>query len=242
VSRKIITHLSQVDPVMRALIAAAGAYRIRREPGGHPYEALARAITHQQLNGKAAAAIFGRLIALGTGAFPTPQEIVAFAPERMRSAGLSLAKITSLKDLAAKTLEGIVPTREVLIELPNEAIVERLTQVRGIGRWSVEMILMFQLDRADVLPVDDFGVRNGFRLAYGLRAMPHPRALALYGERWGPYRTAAAWYLWRAVELAQAGRLPAPVERIRLPRVPRRRRAARKAAHRRSRGTRRKRQ
>jgi len=111
----------------------------------------------------------------------------------------------------------------VLIELENEVIIERLTQVRGIGRWTVEMMLMFHLRRPDVLPVDDFGVRNGFRLAYGLRKMPVPRALHLYGVRWGPHRTAAAWYLWRAVELAQAGKLPAAPKGFRLPRLPRKR-------------------
>src|SRR5581483_5778553 len=109
-------------------------------------------------------------------------------------------------------------------------IIERLTEVRGIGRWTVEMMLIFRLGRPDILPVDDFGVRNGFRLAYGLKRMPPPRALALFGARWAPHRSVAAWFLWRAVELARAGKLPQPLERIRLPRIPRRRRAARAAA------------
>jgi hypothetical protein len=125
-----------------------------------------------------------------------------------------------------------VPDRDTLTALTDEAIVERLTQVRGVGRWTVEMLLIFNLARPDVLPVDDFGVRNGFRAAYGLRKLPHPKALAAWGERWRPFRSAAAWYLWRAVELERAGVLPRPAGRIRLPRVLKRR-AVRKA-HRRS--------
>jgi DNA-3-methyladenine glycosylase II len=223
-SRKIIAHLSGVDSVMRDLIAAAGPYRIRVDAACPPFQVLARAIAHQQLNGTAANTILGRFVAsCGDGSFPTPQAVLAANETVLRAAGFSFAKIASLRDLAAKTLEGVVPSREVLIELENEVIIERLTQVRGIGRWTVEMMLMFHLRRPDVLPVDDFGVRNGFRLAYGLRKMPVPRALHLYGVRWGPHRTAAAWYLWRAVELAQAGKLPAAPKGFRLPRLPRKR-------------------
>ena len=223
-SRKIIAHLSGVDSVMRDLIAAAGPYRIRVDDACAPFQVLARAIAHQQLNGTAANTILGRFVAsCGDGSFPTPQAVLAANETVLRAAGFSFAKIASLRDLATKTLEGTVPSREVLIELENEVIIERLTQVRGIGRWTVEMMLMFHLRRPDVLPVDDFGVRNGFRLAYGLRKMPVPRALHLYGVRWGPHRTAAAWYLWRAVELAQAGKLPAAPKGFRLPRLPRKR-------------------
>ena len=223
-SRKIIAHLSGVDSVMRDLIAAAGPYRIRVDAACPPFQVLARAIAHQQLNGTAANTILGRFVAsCGDGSFPTPQAVLAANETVLRAAGFSFAKIASLRDLAAKTLEGVVPSREGLIELENEVISERLTQVRGIGRWTVEMMLMFHLRRPDVLPVDDFGVRNGFRLAYGLRKMPVPRALHLYGVRWGPHRTAAAWYLWRAVELAQAGKLPAAPKGFRLPRLPRKR-------------------
>jgi DNA-3-methyladenine glycosylase II len=119
-----------------------------------------------------------------------------------------------------------VPDRRTLAALDDAAIIERLTQVRGVGRWTVEMLLMFQLGRPDVLPVDDFGVRAGFRAAYGLTRMPKPKVLALWGERWKPYRSAAAWYLWRALELARAGKLPAPAQRVVLPRLPRKRRKA----------------
>lgn len=227
-SRKIVAHLSQADPIMRDLIAAAGPYRLRVESDCPPFQVLARAIAHQQLNGVAANTILTRFIAsCGAGAFPTPEAVLAASESQLRATGLSFAKIASLRDLASKTVSGTVPTREVLVTLDAEVIIERLTQVRGIGRWTVEMMLMFHLRRPDVLPVDDFGVRNGFRLAYGLRTLPPPRALKMYGERWGPHRTAAAWYLWRAVELAKAGQLPPPPERFRLPRV---RRARRRAA------------
>jgi DNA-3-methyladenine glycosylase II len=145
----------------------------------------------------------------------------------VRAAGFSFAKVAALKDLAAKTLATIVPDRRTLAALDNAAIIERLTQVRGVGRWTVEMLLMFQLGRPDVLPVDDFGVRAGFRAAYGLRRLPKPKVLALWGERWKPFRSAAAWYLWRALELDRAGKLPPPTERVVLPRLPRKRRKAR---------------
>jgi DNA-3-methyladenine glycosylase II len=229
-SKKIIKHLSTADLVMGGVITAAGAYTMKADMEGSPFLALARAIAHQQLNGTAANTILTRFInAVGTnGDFPTPQQVLDAPEGTLRAAGFSFAKIASLRDLAAKTIEGIVPDRATLNALGNDEIVERLTQVRGIGRWTVEMMLMFQLDRPDVLPVDDFGVRNGFRLAYGLRKMPAPKALALFGERWAPYRTAAAWYLWRAVELHRAGTLPTPAEPTRLPRLPRLRRAAKR--------------
>jgi DNA-3-methyladenine glycosylase II len=229
-SKRIITHLSRVDVNMGGLIGACGPYRLVAELDCHPFQSLARAITHQQLNGIAAKTILQRFVkSCGDGTFPTPDIVLATPDATLRAAGLSFAKIAALKDLAAKTLEGIVPDRHALTELDDIAIIERLTQVRGIGRWTVEMLLMFQLGRPDVLPVDDFGVRNGFRLAYGLRKMPQPRALAAFGERWAPHRTAAAWYLWRANEMKREGTLPEPVERIRLPRLHRLRKVVRPA-------------
>ena len=123
--------------------------------------------------------------------------------QAIRGAGFSQAKVAALRDLAARTLDGTVPTGAVVRKLDDEAIIERLIAVRGIGRWTVEMLLIFQLGRPDVLPVDDFGVRNGFRIAYGQRSMPMPREVLRYGERWKPYRTAAAWYLWRAADQAK---------------------------------------
>ncbi len=223
-NEEALTHLSRSDPVLAGLIRAVGPGRLEPEEAAHPFEMLARAIAHQQLNGTAANTILRRLTeSCGKGAFPTPQQLLAARTETLRAAGFSFAKVAALKDLAAKTLEAGVPDVAALRELEDEEIIERLTQVRGIGRWTVEMLLMFRLGRADVLPVDDFGVRSGFRLAYGLTRPPHPKAIAAWGERWRPFRTTAAWYLWRAVELKRAGKLPAPAERIRLPRIKRRR-------------------
>lgn len=226
-------HFAACDPVMAALMRAAGPYRLEPQAARSPFESLARAITHQQLNGTAANRILARFIDLcGRGAFPEPAAVLARPDHELRAVGLSFAKIASLKDLATRAGDGTVPDSTMLATLDDDAIVERLTQVRGIGRWTVEMLLMFQLGRPDVLPVDDFGVRNGFRLAYALRGMPTPRALAAWGERWAPHRTAAAWYLWRAVDLAREGRLPPPVERPRGIRVVKRKKktAIRKAA------------
>jgi len=212
--------LGKSDPVLAGLIRAAGKYALEPSASHTPFHALARAIAHQQLNGIAAESIFGRFCGLyavtetavaGMVEATLEAELVLDTPdEKMRAVGLSFAKIASIKDLARKTLDGVVPPYEILHTLADDEIVERLTQVRGIGRWTVEMLLMFRLGRPDVLPVDDFGVRNGFRLAYGLRGMPTPRALAEFGARWAPFRSVAAWYLWRAVDLHKAGKLPAP--------------------------------
>jgi DNA-3-methyladenine glycosylase II len=219
-SRAIIAHLCRVDPVLAGVIRAAGPYTMIPDLRCPPFQSLARAITFQQLNGVAASTIFKRFIlACGSEPFPAPQTVLAMPGAQLRAAGLSFNKIAALKDLSVKTLEGIVPDSATLAELDNATIIERLTQVRGIGRWTVEMMLIFQLGRPDILPVDDYGVRAGFRLAYGLRKLPAPKALAAYGERWKPHRSAAAWYMWRALELARAGKLPAPAERIRLPRM-----------------------
>ena len=225
-TRRIITHLSDACPVMRDLIVAVGPLNLESRAEMSPFQVLAHSIAHQQLNGTAAKSILNRFVSnIGKGSFPTPAKVIEVEAAELRAIGFSFAKIAALKDLAAKTLAGVVPERDALVALENTEIIERLTQVRGIGRWTVEMLLMFNLAREDVLPVDDFGVRMGFRLAYGLRAMPKPKALALFGERWSPYRSAAAWYLWRAVELAREGKLPSPAERVRLPRIARKRRA-----------------
>jgi DNA-3-methyladenine glycosylase II len=190
------------DPVMRGLIRAAGPCDLRAERGRTPYQALIRAIAHQQLTGKAASTILSRFFALyGDGRFPDPSELLDTPENLLRAAGFSRAKAASLKDIAARTIDGTIPARRALARLPDEAIVERLVQVRGVGRWTVEMFLMFTLARPDVLPVDDYGIRSGFRLAYGLDELPKARELAEFGLRWAPYRSTAAWYLWRAVDL-----------------------------------------
>ena len=199
-----IRHLSKTDPVMKRLIRDIGPYRLTPRVRRSTFESLVRAIAYQQLHEKAAESILRRFVALSpTGRFPQPDDLLAMNEQAIRGAGFSQAKVAALRDLAAKTLDGTVPTGAIVRKLDDEAIIERLVAVRGIGRWTVEMLLIFQLGRPDVLPVDDFGVRNGFCIAYGRRSMPMPKELRRYGERWKPYRTAAAWYLWRAADQAK---------------------------------------
>lgn len=226
--------LARVDPVLANLVRAAGRFTHVPNEEHTPFHTLARAIAHQQLNGIAAESIFGRFCGLyssGEQAVALLEaELVLDTPDaKLRACGLSFAKIASIKDLAAKTVAGVVPGYDLLHTLENEEIIERITQVRGIGRWTVEMMLMFRMGRPDVLPVDDFGVRNGFRLAYGLHGMPTTRALAEYGARWAPFRSVAAWYLWRAVDLHKAGKLPAPAVPTRIKQVKKRKAVKKKA-------------
>lgn len=165
------------------------------------FESLTRNIIYQQLHGNAASAIHGRVRDLFTRRKPTPHGIINTPEERLRAAGLSAAKTLAIKDLAAKTLDGTVPTLARLRRMEDEEIIERLTEVRGIGRWTVEMLLIFRLGRPDVLPVGDFAVRKGFALCYGLKAQPRPKEILKHAERWRPYRSVASWYMWRASEL-----------------------------------------
>ncbi len=194
-------HLAAVDPVMRRLIEEIGPFTLKPNVRRSPFESLVRAIAYQQLHDKAAENILKRFMALFPGRrFPRPDELLAMDVSAMRKAGFSRPKILALRDLAMKICDGTVPTSRLIKQLDDEAIIERLIEVRGIGRWTVEMLLIFQLGRPDVLPVDDFGVRNGFRIAYGRRSMLTPKQLLRYGQRWRPYRTVAAWYLWRAAD------------------------------------------
>ena len=200
-----LRHLSRTDPVMRALIRRTGPCTITIRRRWSPFQSLVRAVVYQQLHGRAAAAIFGRLVALfDASGFPSPEAVLAMSPRRMRSAGLSRAKVRAIKDIARKAAAGVVPARRVVARWGDDEIVERLTAARGVGRWTVEMLLIFTLGRQDVLPADDYGVRDGYRATYGLKALPSPKALREYGERWRPHRTTAAWYLWRAAEHAKA--------------------------------------
>jgi 3-methyladenine DNA glycosylase/8-oxoguanine DNA glycosylase len=196
-----IEYLSTADATLAALIERAGPFTMQIRRLHDPFEALARNIIYQQLHGKAAAAIHARVIALFGKKKLSPQDILSAPEEALMGAGLSRAKLAALKDLAARTLDGTVPTLARLRRMSDEEIVERLTKVRGIGRWTVEMLLIFRLGRPDVLPVGDYAVRKGFALAYGLNESPKPKELEQYGERWRPYRSVASWYLWRAVEL-----------------------------------------
>lgn len=202
-----LRHLRRVDPVMAQLIRRAGPYTVAAERRRGPYESLVRAVAYQQLTGRAAETILGRFHALyGGTSCPEPAQLVATPDKQLRGCGFSRAKAASIKDIAARTLDGTIPPRRALARMKDEAIVERLIEARGVGRWTVEMFLMFTLGRPDVLPVDDYGIQNGFRIAYGKRKLPKPKALAKFGERWAPYRTTASWYLWRAVDLHRATR------------------------------------
>jgi len=202
-----LRHLRRADPVMAQLIRRAGPYAPRPERGVGPYEALVQAVAHQQLTGKVAQTILGRFYAIyGGDCCPDAARLVDTPDAMLRGCGFSRAKSAALKDIAAKTLDGTIPPRRALARMKDEAIIERLVEARGVGRWTVEMFLMFTLGRPDVLPVDDYGVQNGFRIAYGKRKLPKPKALAKFGERWAPYRTTASWYLWRAVDLDRESR------------------------------------
>src|SRR6059058_5744171 len=193
--------LSASDPRMAELLAGARRYEITPGSSIRPFDALAESIAYQQLSGKAAATIFGRVRAL----YPKrkwldPEELLATPDEALRAAGLSRAKTAALKDLAAKTIDGTVPTGRALIRMSDDEIITRLTAVRGIGRWTVEMLLLFDLGRPDVWPVDDYGVRKGFAKTFGRRKLPTSKQLMKFGEKWRPYRSAAAWYFWRALD------------------------------------------
>jgi 3-methyladenine DNA glycosylase/8-oxoguanine DNA glycosylase len=196
-------HLAGCDDRLARLIEKVGPLRLQPDGLQSTFEALAESIVYQQLTGKAAATIHGRLCALFPRKRVTPTALLRLAEDALRGAGLSRAKALALRDLASRTLDGTVPRIDELHALSDDAIIERLVRVRGIGPWTVHMLLIFRLGRPDVLPVHDYGVRNGFKLAYGKRALPTPRELARWGERWRPFRTAASWYLWRAVDLAK---------------------------------------
>jgi DNA-3-methyladenine glycosylase II len=205
-----LRHLRRVDPVMAQLIRRAGPYAVKPERGTGPYEALVQAVAHQQLTGKAARTILGRFYALyGTDGCPEPARLVETPDDALRGCGFSRAKSAALKDIAARSLDGTIPPRRALARMKDEAIIERLIEARGVGRWTVEMFLMFTLGRPDVLPVDDYGVRLGYKIAYGKRTLPKPKSLAKLGERWAPFRTTASWYLWRAVDMDRARRAQA---------------------------------
>ena len=196
-----IEHLRSRDKVLGRLIRKVGPCTLEPKARRTPFEALVQAVTYQQLNGTAAATILGRVKALYPGRrFPRPEDLLATPDERLRGAGLSRAKTAAVKDIAAKTLEGVVPTSRAIARLSDDEIVERLTTVRGVGPWTVEMLLIFTLGRQDVLPATDFGVRKGFAVTYGLKELPAPKDLLAHGEKWRPHRTTAAWYLWRSLE------------------------------------------
>jgi DNA-3-methyladenine glycosylase II len=208
---KALAHLRANDAKLAALIDRAGAFTLQLDPSPSPFESLLEAILYQQLHGKAAATIHRRVREIYAGD-PAPQALLDTSEERLRAAGVSANKIRALRDLAARTLDGTVPSHSAIVKMSDADIVERLTEVRGIGSWTVEMLLIFRLGRPDVLPVTDYGVRKGYALTF-LRVprsrplasndLPKPDAVFRRGMRWAPYRSVASWYLWRACDLAQ---------------------------------------
>jgi DNA-3-methyladenine glycosylase II len=199
-----LKYLSAVDPVMARLIREVGACQLDPEPKRTPFQSLVQAVAHQQLNGTAANTILTRFIKLfPKRKFPKPEDLASVTDDQIRACGFSFAKIRAIRDIAAKTLDGTIPSSRNIAKLSDKEIIERLTEARGVGPWTVQMLLIFQLGREDVLPADDFGVRAGFRVAYKKREMPKPKDLVKFGERWRPHATAAAWYLWRAADNAK---------------------------------------
>ena len=199
-----VAHLSKTDRALARVIKKAGPFTHRPEKMQSPFQALLRAIVYQQLTGKAAATILGRVFDLhpGRGAL-APADLLGTSDARLRGAGLSRAKVAAVKDLAARTLDGTVPTLARLKRMSDEEILSRLVEVRGVGPWTVEMLLIFRLGRPDVLPTSDFGVRKGFMLTYRKRELPAAKELLAHGERWRPFRSVASWYMWRAVDLSR---------------------------------------
>ena len=197
-------YLSGACPLMGGLIKRIGPPKLPVDRQS-PYESLVRAIAHQQLHAAAARTITNRFLALYPGTpFPTPDQVLATDPAALRACGFSGGKVASILDIAAKSADGTVPTARAAARLSDDALIERLTIIRGVGRWTVEMLLMFSLGRPDILPVDDYGVREGYRLLHGLDAQPKPKQLAALGTLYAPHRSTASWYLWRAVDAAKA--------------------------------------
>lgn len=190
--------LASIDADWARLVAQVGPCSHEAKPTREPYEALVRAVAYQQLHVKAGDAILARLLALRPQrAFPSPAQLLDADFDTLRGCGFSARKIETIRGIAAATAGGIVPDLATALALPDEELVDRLCVLKGIGRWTVEMFLIYSLDRPDILPVDDFGVREGYRLLKSLDTAPAPKALAALGAAWSPHRTAAAWYLWR---------------------------------------------
>lgn len=197
-NRKAWEYLGSCDAALVPWIERIGPikHNARRLP---PFHSLIRAIIHQQLSGTAAGTILARFQALfPAGDLPTPEQVLATPPETLRSAGLSRAKLAYIIDLAEKTRSGIVPEIEEVNALTDDELITRLTQIKGVGRWTVEMMLIFDLGRPDVLPVHDLSIRKGFKVVFGKCKLPDPEKIRKYGERWKPHRTTASLYLWRA--------------------------------------------
>jgi DNA-3-methyladenine glycosylase II len=217
-SQQAVTHLSSVDAKLGALIQRCGPFTLRLKSAHSPFEALLESIIYQQLHGRAAATILRRVLELSGGIHPSPQAILDTPDQLLRGAGLSGNKLLAIRDLAARTIDGTVPTLAKIRRMSDDDIIQHLIQVRGIGQWTVEMLLMFRLGRPDILPVTDYGVRKGFHLTFQRRNafthaqfggskpvlaedLPTPELMLRRAEKWKPYRSVASWYLWRACDL-----------------------------------------
>ena len=205
-----LEQLAVADAKMGALIERVGPFALRLKSSHSPFEALLEAILHQQLHANAARAILGRLMALFDDLHPRPEQLLAVPDEALRAAGLSQGKLLALRDLAAKTLDGTVPSLALIRRLPDEEIIERLSRVRGIGTWTAEMLLIFRLGRPDVFPMTDYGIRKGYLLTFGKTKagkpitadmLPKPEEMLRRAARWKPWRSVASWYLWRACDI-----------------------------------------
>lgn len=195
--------LSRRCPLMRRLIKVHGPCTLSPQKRS-PYEALVRAVAHQQLHANAAEAILRRFTALWPGTkFPGPEQVLSATDVALRGCGLSNGKMMAVRDIATQTLSGQIPSRAAAVKLDDETLISRLVAVRGVGRWTVEMLLIFTLGRPDVFPADDYGVRNGWRVINELDEMPKPKEFRAYAEKWQPHRTLAAWYLWRAADASK---------------------------------------
>lgn len=193
--------LAAIDTDWQRHVSAVGPCLHQPHPARDPYESLVRAIAYQQLHAKAGDAILGRLVGLFPGqVFPRPEQILATEVEQLRACGFSASKIATIQGIAQATLDGVVPDYPTARAMDDETLIERLTSLRGVGRWTVEMLLIYSLERMDILPADDFGVREGYRRLKGLEVQPTRKQMIEIGQAWRPYRTVAAWYLWRVAK------------------------------------------
>ncbi len=205
-----LKHLAKADKKLGAFIKKHGPIKLAKPEFAEPYEALISAVAHQQLHGKAAITILNRLRALDSGNIPAPASLLALSDEAIRACGFSGAKMRALRDIAARAADGTIPSAARAKRLSDEELIKRLTIIRGVGQWTVEMLLIFTLRRADIFPVDDFGVRKGFRVLHGLPAQPKPKPFAEMGKIYAPYRSLAALYFWRAADAAKLAALGKP--------------------------------
>lgn len=194
-------HLKKSDPKLGRVIGKFGPCTMVPSFKMPVHQSLIQSVIYQQLNGRAAKTILGRFVDLFPGkGFPKPEAILSESPSRIRSAGISRAKLAAILDIAEKAALKEIPSKQRIVKLTDEEIIENLTSLRGVGVWTVQMLLIFRLGRLDVLPSADFGVRKGFSIVYGKKDLPDPKTLHAHGERWRPYRSIASWYLWRATD------------------------------------------